>query len=299
MRGRIAQTNPVEKPRFGTLLQQGPLEGELQSQAAMWFDSHCHLDLPGFDASTSEVWTTARAEGVTHAFVPGVDPSQWSGLDAVRSLDGITTGVGLHPFALERWSDLPEPLFTQNVTGALEKLRAEARSSKHVAIGECGWDKPLTRRCARLDLDMQTQVVVAHLRAAQETRLPVVLHVVQAHGLALQTLERHLVPAGGVVHSYSGSPELVIRYQRLGFRLGFGPPLLRYPKVVAALQATAPDFLLLETDAPLAAHWGKWCANSPGAVAAVGRAVSEILSIPLIDLAALTSRNAFELFRTG
>lgn len=264
----------------------------------MWFDSHCHLDLPGFETSADEVWANARAQGVSHAFVPGVDPTQWSRLQATRALPGVMTGVGLHPFALERWSHLPEAEFTRRVADALGQMVAAAHETEHVAIGECGWDKPLAKRCPRVDLELQTQVVVSHLQTARDTGMPVVLHVVQAHGLALQTLERNKVPAGGVVHGYSGSPELVIRYQRLGFRLGFGPPLLRYPKVTEALRVTTPDYLVLETDAPLLPHWKEWCANSPQAVATVGQAASTILSIPLGDLAALTSRNSLELFRS-
>jgi TatD DNase family protein len=263
----------------------------------MWFDSHCHLDLPGFDTSPAAVWADAREHGVSRVFVPGVEPEQWSRLEAMRSLPGVSTGVGVHPFALERFADLPEPLFRERLTAALNALVAETHTNNHVAIGECGWDKPLANRCPRVSLDVQTEVALAHLHLAREAGLPIVLHVVQAHGLALQVLERNPVPAGGVVHGYSGSPELVIRYQRLGFRLSFGPPLMRYAKVAAALRLTSPDYLLLETDAPLRTHWQQWCENSPSAVTAVGRAAAECLSIPLLDIAARTLRNSLELFR--
>lgn len=264
----------------------------------MWFDSHCHIDLPGFSLAMNELWAEARAHGVSRAFVPGVDPTQWSRLETVRSLHGVSTGVGLHPFALEPWSTLPEPEFALQVLRALDGLTAEAHSNKHVAIGECGWDKPLAKRNPRLTLELQTQIVVRHLHVARDTGLPVVLHIVHAHGLALQILERNPVPMGGVVHAFSGAPELVERYQRLGFRLGFGPAVLAYPKVEQALRVTARDHLVLETDAPLAPRWHTYCTNSPSAVVAVGRAVAEKLSIPLAELAALTSRTSSELFRT-
>lgn len=263
----------------------------------MWFDSHCHLDLPGFEQEPEAVWRDAQQAGVTQAFVPGVDPEQWANVKRVSVLPGICTGVGVHPFALERWSQLPEPLFREHVTAALRALREHAHSRDHVAIGECGFDKPLVKRCPRADLELQTELVTAHLHVARDARLPVVLHVVQAHGLALRTLELNPVPEGGVIHAYSGSPELVTRYQRLGFRLGFGPALLRHAKVQAALRATATDHVVLETDAPVAPHVRTWCENSPRAVAAVGQAASAILSIPLDELAVLTWRNSQELFR--
>jgi TatD DNase family protein len=264
---------------------------------SMWFDSHCHLDLPGFDESASALWAKAQQQGVSHAFVPGVEPEQWSKLEALRCLPGIVTGVGLHPFTLERWSHLPEDLFARQLSAALTTLLSEGHAHTHVAIGECGWDKSLAKRCPRINLELQTRVVLAHIHVARDTGLPLVLHVVHAHGLALQVLQDHPLPAGGVVHAYSGAPELVIRYQRLGFRLGFGPPLLRYPKVAAALKVTAPDYLLLETDAPLSPGWTTWCDNSPAAVLSVGEAASEILSLPVAEVAARTSLNCMELFR--
>lgn len=272
---------------------------ETGSGHRMWFDSHCHLDLPGFDTGPTTLWQEARQAGVTQAFVPGVDPEQWETQKRIATLPGIRTGVGLHPFALERWSELPEPQFRAQLKTALQTLREHAQNRKHVAIGECGFDKLLAKRCPRLDLALQTELVTAQLHIAIDAQLPVVLHVVQAHGLALRTLETHRVPQGGVIHAYSGSPELVIRYQRLGFRLGFGPALLRQTKVQAALRATAKDHVVLETDAPLSPRTRTWCENSPRAVATVGQAASEILSIPLSDLAALTSYNSETVFRGG
>lgn len=259
----------------------------------MWFDSHCHLNLPGFPDGPEAVWAKARAGGVGAVFVPGTDPYEWS-RSSVHGLPGVSTGVGLHPFTLETQigqgaSDLED---------ALEQLRVEATSGRHVAIGECGWHKPLTLRCPHLTLERQTRVVHAHLSLAAELDLPIVLHIVGAHGLALEVLRRYQLPRGGIVHCFSGAPDLVPLYCKMGFALGYGPQVLsaNATKSSAALRATPRDQLLLETDAPFRAGSKHRLQNSPLAVKEVAKQVAPLLDLTLPDLARLTRANASRIF---
>src|SRR6185295_2154238 len=83
--------------------------------------------------------------------------------------------------------------------------------------------------------------------------LPVILHIVGAHGLALSQLEQHgRFESGGVVHSYSGSAELVARYRKLGLSISIGPSILRAGarRVIDAARVIDADALLVETDSP-------------------------------------------------
>jgi TatD DNase family protein len=259
----------------------------------MWFDSHCHLNLPGFDASPADVWTQARSGGVSRVFVPGTDPSEWSD-STVPSLPGVSTGVGLHPFTLEQWWHRGD---MGRLDQTLDDLGHAAARFGHVAIGECGWDKPLARRCPTLSLEFQTAVVERHLRLAVDLNLPVVLHVVQAHGLALKTLERFTLPRGGVVHCFSGNAELVPLYCRMGFALGYGTQLLQsnVDKASKALSVTPRARILLETDAPWRSQRGG-LPNSPLALIDVARAGARVLDVSLESLAELTFANATRVF---
>lgn len=259
----------------------------------MWFDSHCHLNLPGFDAGPEAIWTAARAHGVTRVFVPGTNPAEWANT-TLGQLPGVCTGVGLHPFTLEAWPEQGQPL-----DAALLTLEQEARSGKHVALGECGWDKPLAVRCPRWGLNEQTRVVETHLRLAVELDLPVVLHVVQAHGLALEVLRKYRLRSGGIIHSFSGNAELVPLYCRMGFALGYGTQLLRvHPqKALGALRATPRTQLVVETDAPFRAGSVHQLENSPMAVVNVAQVVSAALALSLPAVATITFENAARIFR--
>lgn len=262
----------------------------------MWFDSHCHLNLPGFDTSPELVWSSAMAAGIADVFVPGTDPMEWS-TSTIGALPGVRTGVGLHPFTLEQWSAAP----AKRVESATEALAVEAQSGIHAALGECGWDKPLAARCPHWSLERQTAVVETHLRLAVDLQLPIVLHVVQAHGLALEVLRRYRLPRGGIIHCFSGNAELVSTYCRMGFCLGYGTQLLRRDpkKALAALRVTPRSQLVVETDAPFPSGSIPELPNSPIAVVNVAKVVASTLSLSLEAVAELTFTNALRVFGPG
>jgi TatD DNase family protein len=204
------------------------------------------LDFAVFDADRAEVWQRARDVGVQRAFVPGVKPSQWAGLAALRTaMPEICFGVGVHPFFLHDQS--ADELHT-----ALATLAETAQSLGAVAIGECGLDARVPKRGGP-SLAEQEAVLSAQIAVARTSRLPLVLHAVDTHGRLLQLLEDGgPLPAGGALHAYSGSAELVPRYAKLGLYFGFGGALTRPSarRAWAALKAVPRDRLLLETDAP-------------------------------------------------
>lgn len=211
----------------------------------MWFDSHCHLDFPAFDPDRAAVIERASALSVTELFIPGVEPSQWSGLPALQRQYGFPFGVGHHPDYLARQA--PAAL-----AASLAGLSDFARWLGAAAIGETGLDQRVAS-AGGASLALQKESLVAHVICARELRLPLVLHVVQAHGAALELLQRYgPFPVGGVLHGYSGSAELVTRYARLNLQFSFGGAVTRpsAKKMQRAVQAVADDQLLLETDAP-------------------------------------------------
>jgi TatD DNase family protein len=81
----------------------------------------------------------------------------------------------------------------------------------------------------------------------------VILHIVKAHGRALEILRADGVPtAGGMLHSYSGSADLVPDYVALGLHLSFSGSLscLRPSRAARMARAVPDDRLLVETDCP-------------------------------------------------
>lgn len=263
------------------------------------FDSHCHIDFPEFDADRSEVLSDAARAGVRDIFVPGTEPAQWQTLGALRGprleqeLDGtprLWFGAGLHPYRLAQLTD-------QQLAEAITRLPQALENLCAVAVGECGVDGLVAKRggptAAR-----QLAVLREHILIANRHRLPIVLHVVHAHGAVLELLGQLPVECGGVVHSYSGSAELVPRYEGLGFYLGFGESTARaaYRKAHAAVREVSADHLLLETDAPDQPPLGT-ARSEPQNILKISNCVADLRATTQREIAEKTSFNARRVFR--
>lgn len=264
-----------------------------------FFDSHCHLDFAAFDPDREQVWQRAKRAGVVGVLLPGVHPEQWFGSAQLRAQHPEWyTSVGLHPYWLHRLS-------SQVLERSLAELAQSAQALGACAIGECGLDARLPK-LGGFSLSEQRRVLLPQLQVARELELPLVLHIVRAHGPALELLEE-LGPfrAGGVLHGYSGPAELVPRYAALGFSFAFGGAITRpnARRARQALLAVPDERLLLETDAPdQAPHTGPDAPhierNEPAALLEIARLVTLVRGQVggLSRLGALTCDNAKRLF---
>lgn len=254
-------------------------------------DSHCHLDVGSFDGDRADVLARAAAAGVRGVLVPAIRPSTWAALAAMAREDGpaVAIALGVHPQVVPELDDAE-----RDVTRDLAAALAAARTDAMVAIGECGLDG------ATGDHAEQERIFRAHLGAARELRLPVVVHVLRAHDAAPRILrEERVGEIGGVLHSYSGPPDLVPIYRDLGLHFSFAGPVSweTARKPVAACRAVPADRLLAETDAPDQApspHRGG--RSEPAMVAAVIAAMARARGATAEELAALTTANARRLF---
>ena len=209
----------------------------------MYLDSHCHLDLPEFASDWNAVIARSRAQGISKWVIAGIRPESWTKQARfVSSIDGAYYSVGLHPCAIkssdiDEWSRL-EDAFTS----------AFSEESKVVALGETGLDKNV-----QISLDVQKEIFRRQLKIAKMKRLPVILHVVGAHGHALELLRCFGdFPNRGVVHSFYGSLEVAKSYLELGFYLGINARWVKREntKLGRVLSDVPITSLLLESDAP-------------------------------------------------
>ena len=69
----------------------------LGDDAAVWIDSHCHLDAPEFDADRGGVVLRAVAAGVTRMLLPAVAVANFETVRTMAHAHGLVYALGIHP----------------------------------------------------------------------------------------------------------------------------------------------------------------------------------------------------------
>lgn len=261
------------------------------------FDSHCHLHDAQMDAVRDAAIARARAAGVHGFLLAGVDADGWQVQDALRRRHpDVAVAYGLHP---QRIPELTDAEVDAQIATLARALRSEAETLQRPhALGEIGLDRRTEETAACLP--RQEHAFRAQLALAREHDVPVVLHILRAHGEAVRVLRRDGLPrAGGVVHSYSGSADLVADYVGLGLHVSFAGALT-YPnsrRIKQAARAVPPERLLIETDAPFQTplqHRPGPC--EPAFLTDVLAALADVRVQSPAELARLTDENARRLF---
>lgn len=247
-------------------------------------DTHCHLDVPEFDADRDAVVARARQAGVTRQIVPAIEAKTWPGLrDACARDDGLFPAYGLHPLLIASHREVH-----------LRELREWIERERPVAIGECGLDYWVED----LDRDVQAVYFDGQLQLAREYDLPLVVHARRAVDAVIAAIKR-VGKLRGVIHSYAGSEEQARQLADLGFLIGIGGPVT-YERAnrIRRVAASVPlETLLLETDAPDqpdSTHRGQ--RNEPARMVLVMETIAGLRGVAPAVVADATTRNAERLF---
>ena len=250
-------------------------------------DSHCHLNYEGLVERQDEVLENARNRGVQGFLNISTRQREWNDIIAVAEKNpDVWASVGVHPHEADAHPDL----------GAAALVEA-ADHPRVIAIGECGLDYYYDKS----DRQAQRERFEAHIEAARDTGLPLVVHTRDAEEDTAEILQRAAKEKGvtGVLHCFTGSADLARKGLDLGFYISLSG-IVTF-KNAADLQDTAKwipaDKMLVETDSPFLApvpHRGKAC--EPAFVADTAVFVADLRSEPVEKLAEATTTNFCRLF---
>ena len=253
----------------------------------MFIDSHCHLNYQGLAEDQAGVLERARATGVEAMLNISTRASEWDAVigTAEREAD-VMASVGIHPHE----ADLHPDVHT-------ETLAAKAAHPRVIGIGETGLDYYYDHS----DRERQRQSFRAHIAAARETGLPLIVHTRDAeadtHAILEEELAKGAFPA--LIHCFTGSREFAAKVLALGLYVSISG-IVTF-KNARDLQETAraipADRLLIETDSPFLApvpHRGRTC--EPAFVADTARFLAALRGESVEALGAATSANFRRLF---
>ena len=254
----------------------------------MLVDSHVNLHSEQYSEDCEAVIARAREAGVAAMLTIS---DQLSSTEAVKAVadahDLIWRSVGVHPHYAKDYADLD--------ARTLVDLAADV---KVIGIGECGLDFHYEYS----DRAAQFPVFAAHIKASQETGLPLIIHSRDADNeMRDMLLKAHAEKAfTPLLHCYTGGPELAEAALEIGAYISFsGIITFKNAKDVRAIAEAAPlDRIIIETDCPyLAPAPMRGRRNEPAYLPHVADKLAEIKGVAPEEAARITTDNFFRLFQ--
>ena len=192
----------------------------------MLIDTHCHYNHDAFDEDRAEAVARARAAGVARAVVIGYDlaSSEWA-IRLAEEFDELSAAVGIHP------NDAAEA--TAVGLTRLEELAAHPKVVALVRSGSTftGISSPAISRTRSFVTSSGSPVdLTSPSSCIRESQIEQVVATLEAEGATWS----------GILHCFSGDPDVGRRAVALGLHLGLGGVLTF--KNARQLQETAGFF---------------------------------------------------------
>lgn len=247
-------------------------------------DSHAHINMSDFDTDRDEVISRAFEKGIQAIHCPAelTDPDR---LDVAirmgKEYPGITLSAGVHPHAADEF--LP---------GHIRTLSSLAAQNTILAVGEIGLDFHYDFSSREKQMD----TFRLQLNAAEENKLPVIIHSrlagKQIHRL---TMEENF-SRGGVLHCFTEDWDFAEKMMEKGFYISFSG-ILTFPNArdLRDIAKRVPlDRLMVETDSPYLTPMpfrGRIKRNEPVYVRYTMETLAAVKGVDSPEMADITSEN--------
>ena len=255
----------------------------------MFFDSHAHYDDDRFNDDRHELLSAMPQNKVDYIVNAAADiTSSNEGVRLSEEYSFIYAGVGVHPHSVDELDE------TDQGKATLDYLERLTKRPKVVAIGEIGLDyyyEHSPREVQKIWFSRQMEL-------AKKVELPIIVH---SRDAAQETFDmiRESGLSKGVIHCFSGSPEMALEYIRLGFYIGVGGTITfnNARRSVEVVEQIPLGAIVIETDCPYLTpmpHRGK--RNDSTYLSHIARKIADIKGISIEEVAQVTSENAKILF---
>lgn len=236
-------------------------------------DTHTHLNDEGLYKDREDIIKRSKLAGVEKVINNG---DSFESFDVINSLakeypDFCYSAIGLFPTT--EYSDLSEEIRKLN-----EKLDEAVNL---VAIGEIGLDYHLDNSLETKN--KQKELFKAQIEVARERKLPIIVHSRDAEADTFNTIIDSKFPYDVILHCYSASFQMALRYLRhkknVYFGIGGVLTFKNAVKLVEVVKRVPPDHFVLETDAPyLTPHPFRGKRNDPSYIVYTLKKMAELLN---------------------
>jgi TatD DNase family protein len=253
----------------------------------MLVDSHCHLDFPDFTQELDAVVGRAQAAGIGRIVTISTRVRRHAEVLAIAErFENVYCSVGTHPHHAHEELDIET-----------DELVKRTRHPKVVALGEAGLDNHYQFSTPAA----QEQGFRAHIAAARETGLPLVIHSREADETTAHILTEEMGKGAfpAILHCFTGGRALAMTAIELGLYISFtGILTFKNSQALRDIAAELPaDRILVETDAPyLAPGPFRGKRNEPAFVVETAKVLAATRRVSADEMAQQTTENFFRLF---
>ena len=254
----------------------------------MIIDTHAHLTDESLIDQVPQLLSDAAAVDVRGILVVATDVrTSQACIQLSERHRELRASVGIHP----NYS-------CQANSGDWELIESLAKHERVVAVGETGLDR-YWKDCA---WEIQVEMFRKHIRLSRQVNLPLVIQTRECSAEMLRFLQAESAGGSlrGVMHSFTGSPDVARGCIELGLYISFaGMVTYKNADDIREVASQIPDDrLLVETDCPyLTPHpFRGQRPNKPALVVHTLQTIAEVRQVSRELLAAQTTINAQRLF---
>ena len=208
-----------------------------------FIDSHCHLHDHRIASDLEKIIGRATDAGIEFMVTCATMEENFDRTALLaETWPGVLPFFGVHPWFIDSLS-----------SGWKARLEA-CLSGMPSGVGETGLDFMIKNA----DRDRQVQVFETQLALAVEMKRPINIHIRKAWEPLIRILKRFgPLKIPGLVHSYSGSADMVPVLEKYGLYISFSGSVTNpnSNKVLKSLAAVSADRIVFETDSPDIPPW--------------------------------------------
>ena len=254
----------------------------------MLIDSHCHLTYEPMSSSLDETIKRANVDGVKYILTISTEDNSFHKiLKIVDSYDCVFGTYGIHPHEAKKHKEIKKINIIDNVN----------KNKKIIGIGETGLDFFYNHS----DKADQVSLFLEHIEAAQQLKIPLIVHTRSAEEETYKILEQAVKKneLKILIHCFTGSKDFAFKLIDLGAYISAsGVVTFKKSKELAETFRDLPEErILVETDSPyLAPEPLRGKPNEPSYIVNTVRFLSKMKKISYEEFSNKTTRNFFNLF---